>query len=75
MLDDRLGGFMLDFRKIASEIQHKFAIFVENPRQKLRPKSNLKSLTTMLKFQKIGLSRLNPKKIQKFELSRLYKKN
>jgi len=68
MLDDRLRGFMLDFRKIASEIQHKFAIFVGNPGQKLRPKSNIKSLTTMLKFPKIGLSRLNPRKNSKIRV-------
>ena len=35
-LDDLLRDFMLDFRKIASEIQHKIAILVGNPRQKSR---------------------------------------
>jgi len=35
-LNDLLRDFMLDFRKIASEIQRKIAIFVGNPRQKSR---------------------------------------
>jgi len=35
-LKDLLRDFMLDFRKIASEIQKKHAILVENPRHKSR---------------------------------------
>ena len=48
--NDLLRDFKLDFRKIASEIQCKIAIFVGNPRQKLCWKYNIKSLATNLEF-------------------------
>ena len=51
MMDFR--DFMLDFRKIAWEIQNKITILVENPRQKswkIGLEIQHKSLTTKLEF-------------------------